>query len=277
MRPHRLSSATQSAERAAEQTSGAASGPTHKDALLGNAPSPPPAPAYINRRAAVVRQIRLRPKRATHREHTSRSHRYTVAAGPVGHQAEEDSQHSCEVHLRTPARRCHALYIEKLGWLTPALRRDYFLGMEVQRTTLSGRPPYLIDLLPVRRVSTRALRLTTVTAFQQERISTKTYGNGFLHAHFAKVNYSWTTITAVTLALTKIPFYTLHRHQQLVFGIVHLKSYAQRQLLFAQHLSAGPIFRVKERPSKEPRKLYTLTKRRRFSLIGARYRLLVCY
>ncbi|CAB0031151.1 unnamed protein product [Trichogramma brassicae] len=65
-----LPSATRSTERAAEQTSGAASGPTHKDALLGNAPSPPPAPAYINRRAAAVRQIRLQPKRATHREHT---------------------------------------------------------------------------------------------------------------------------------------------------------------------------------------------------------------
>ncbi|KAL7299555.1 hypothetical protein TKK_0007633 [Trichogramma kaykai] len=70
-------------------------------------------------------------------------------------------------------------YIERLGWLTPALRRDYFLGMRVQRTTLSGRPSYLADLLPVRRVSTRALRPTTVEAFQQERISTETYGNGF--------------------------------------------------------------------------------------------------
>ncbi|CAB0043211.1 unnamed protein product [Trichogramma brassicae] len=49
------SSAARSAERAAEQTSGAASGPTHKDALLGNARPPPPAPAYINRRAAAVR------------------------------------------------------------------------------------------------------------------------------------------------------------------------------------------------------------------------------
>ncbi|KAL7286721.1 hypothetical protein TKK_0019024 [Trichogramma kaykai] len=70
-------------------------------------------------------------------------------------------------------------YIERLGWLTPALRRDYFLGMQVQRSILSGRPSYLIDLLPVRRVSTRALRPTTVEAFQQERISTEAYGNGF--------------------------------------------------------------------------------------------------
>ncbi|CAB0037714.1 unnamed protein product [Trichogramma brassicae] len=71
MRSHKRSSAARSAERAAEQTSGAASGPTHKDALLGNARPPPPAAAYINRRAATVREIRLRPKRARHREHTS--------------------------------------------------------------------------------------------------------------------------------------------------------------------------------------------------------------
>ncbi|XP_014235331.1 uncharacterized protein LOC106658042 [Trichogramma pretiosum] len=70
-------------------------------------------------------------------------------------------------------------YIERLGWLTPALRRDYFLGMQVQRSIISGRPPYLIDLLPVRRVSTRALWPTTVEVFQQDRISTETYGNGF--------------------------------------------------------------------------------------------------
>ncbi|CAB0031160.1 unnamed protein product [Trichogramma brassicae] len=82
------SSAARSAERAAEQTSGDASGPTHKDALLGNARPPPLAPAYINRRAAAVRQIRLRPKRAIHREHTSRlgndcrRHFWTASPGP---------------------------------------------------------------------------------------------------------------------------------------------------------------------------------------------------
>ncbi|CAB0031156.1 unnamed protein product, partial [Trichogramma brassicae] len=59
------------AERAAEQTSGAASGLARIHALLGNAWPPPPAVAYINRRATTVRQIRLRPKRARHREHTS--------------------------------------------------------------------------------------------------------------------------------------------------------------------------------------------------------------
>ncbi|CAB0044276.1 unnamed protein product [Trichogramma brassicae] len=70
MRPYKHSSAARSAEQDTEQTSCATSGLTRIHALLGNARPPPPAPAYINRRAAVVRQIRLRPKRATHHEHT---------------------------------------------------------------------------------------------------------------------------------------------------------------------------------------------------------------
>ncbi|CAB0031152.1 unnamed protein product [Trichogramma brassicae] len=100
MRPHRLPSATRSAERAAEQTSGAASGPTHKDALLGNAPSPPPAPAYINWRAATVRQIRLQPKRATHREHT----RAVQACVHVPMLCWSDSTHSCSSNYSQQAR-----------------------------------------------------------------------------------------------------------------------------------------------------------------------------